>query len=117
MVWRCLRRLLGLFVCCAGVSCVLRERTEPAAAGLSCLFKSNNFHLFSGVPELFSGEPVRCTSFFNEGCRHRSVRQNVHQKDFWIFPSVGGCLIVSSVGGGRPALNRLNMSFAIAAAL
>ena len=63
----------------AGVPRVLRECQEPAAAG-TCLFESNNFHSFSGAPELLPGESVRTTSFKNEGCRRRSVCQNVRQE-------------------------------------
>ena len=78
MVWRCLRRLLGLFVCCAGIPRVLWESPEPAPVAFSYLFESNNVHLLSGAIELFSAEPVCCTSFLDEGCRCRSVRQNVY---------------------------------------
>ena len=56
---------------------VLWESQEPAPADLSYLFERNNFHLLSGAPELFPGEPVCCTPLMNEGCRHGSVRQNV----------------------------------------
>ena len=63
----------------AGVPRVLRECQKPAAAG-TCLFESNNFHSFSGAPELLPGESVRTTSFKNEGCRRRSVCQNVRQE-------------------------------------
>ena len=71
---------------------VVGENPEPAAAVLSCLFERNNIHLPPGVTELYFGEPVRCTSFLDEGCRHRSVRQHVQQE---------GSLIVAPARGLR----------------
>src|SRR5262249_50711430 len=75
-----LRVLLGLFIV-LGVSW---ENPDPATVALSCLFESNNFHLLSGATELLLGEPVHCTSFFDEGAWHRSVHQDVCYEDFWI---------------------------------
>jgi hypothetical protein len=75
-------RLLGLFVCRAGKRDVLRERQEPAAVGFSFFFERNNFHSLSGAPELFSAETVRRSSLMDEGCRRRSVSQNVRQEGF-----------------------------------
>jgi hypothetical protein len=34
---------------------------------LSHLFESNNSHLLLGATELLLAEPVRCTSFFDDG--------------------------------------------------
>src|SRR5215510_7460506 len=62
---------------CAGMPDVLWESPEPAAVDFSYLFERNNPHLPPSVTELFLGEPVRCTSFFDEGCRCGSVRENV----------------------------------------
>ena len=56
---------------------VLWENPDPATVALPCLFESDNLHLLSGAAELLLGEPVRRTSFFDEGCRCGSVRENV----------------------------------------
>ena len=103
----------------AGVPRVLRQRQKPAAAGLTCFFESNNFHSFSGAPELFPGESVRTTSFKNEGCRRRSVCQNVRQEGlqagFYSSPSE---LWFGLFDRWRPsALRRSNMSLATAVIL
>ena len=94
-------RLIGRVAGCAGVPRVLWERQEPAAAGLSCFFEGNNFHLFSGAPELFSGEAVRCTSFWTRVVGAGPfARMSIGR----LFRSslLRDCLIASSVGGGRP---------------
>ena len=56
------------------------QAPEPAAVGLSYFLNGDDIHLLSGVTELLPGEPVRGTSFFDEGGRHRSVCQNVRQE-------------------------------------
>jgi len=63
---------------------VLWESPEPAAVDFSYLFERNNPHLPPSVTELFLGESMHGTSFFDEGAWHRSVRQNVHDEGFWI---------------------------------
>jgi hypothetical protein len=64
--------VLGV-VCRAGVPDVLWESPEPPAIDFSYLFERNNPHLPPSVTELFLGEPVRRTSFFDEGGRCGSV--------------------------------------------
>src|SRR5262249_14636454 len=68
---------------CAGMPDVLWESPEPAAVGFSYLFERNNPHLPPSVTELFLGEPVRRTAFFDESARRRSVHQDVCYEDFW----------------------------------
>src|SRR5262249_36511686 len=69
---------------CAGMPDVLWESPEPAAVGFSYLFERNNPHLPPSVTELFLGEPVRRTAFFDESARRRSVHQDVCYEDFWV---------------------------------
>ena len=95
---------------------VVGENPKPAAV-LSWPFEGNKLHLLPGVSDLSLGESVLCASLYDQGCRRGSVRQNVLQKDFWVFSPARGCLIAPSVGGGRPALSRLNMSLATAVIL
>src|SRR5262249_25707300 len=59
---------------CAGMPDVLWKSPEPAAVDFSCLFERNDPHLPPSVTELFPGEPVRRTAFFDERCRRGSVR-------------------------------------------
>ena len=66
---------------------VLWESRDPAAVAFSYLFECDNFHFFSSVTELLLGEPVYCTSFFDDDRRYRSIHQNVHQEDLWIGTS------------------------------
>ena len=52
----------------------------PAAPGYvapSHLFENNNAQMLLGVNELLLAEPVRRTSFFDAGYRHRSAHQYV----------------------------------------
>ena len=43
----------------------------------SHLFENNNAQMLLGVNELLLAEPVRRTSFFDAGYRHRSAHQYV----------------------------------------
>ena len=61
-------------------SVIVGENPEPAAFGPSDLFKNNNIQLLSDTTELLPGEPVCCTSFFDEGCRRRSGRQYIQHE-------------------------------------
>ena len=54
-------------VCCAGIPCALWERQEPAPVGLTHLFESDDFHLLSGAPELFSAGNLLCRTAWKPG--------------------------------------------------
>jgi hypothetical protein len=49
------------------------------------VLERNNLHLPHGIADLYFGEPALSAAYFDEGCRRRPVRQNVLQKDFWVF--------------------------------
>ena len=66
----------------------MRERPEPAPVH-PWPFEGNELHLLPGVSDLSLGEPALCASLYNQGCRRRPVRQNVLQKDFWVFSECG----------------------------
>src|SRR5262249_32109437 len=61
---------------------VLWENPEPATVELSRLFEGYNSHFASSFAELLPGDSVRGASLFDDGCRHRSVCQNVHEEGF-----------------------------------
>src|SRR5262249_47606968 len=89
VVKRAAKKWLGRF--CLGLvhlGGVLREGPEPAAVELSFFFERNNTHSPLGALELILAKPTRCASFFDDGYRCRSVRQDIRQKHHratWIF--------------------------------
>ena len=68
----------------------------------SYLFESNNIHLLSGATELLPAEPVCCTPSMNKWlpAQVRSPERLIGR--FFGRSPLRGCLIASSVGGGRP---------------
>ena len=68
---------------------IVGQNPEPAAA-FPRPFDGDELHLLSGISDLSFAESALCASLYNQGCRRRPVRQNVLQKDFWVFPPAWG---------------------------
>ena len=94
---------------------MLRQRQEPAPARLPCFFEQQFSFVLWRHQSCFlvnpCAPPRSRTRVVGAGPFARTSVRRVFRRAF--TAALPSCGLVSSIGGGRPAPNRLNMSLAI----